>query len=327
MSTNGNGTAVAKRDNLAAYLEEKARYMNAALPKHMTPERLARVALTAISSSPRLLECTKESLALALIEAGQLGLEPNGVMGQAYLVPYYNGKLKRYEAQFQVGYRGLIDLARRSGQITKIEARVVREGDEFLYEYGLQPKLVHRPDPTSQGEMTHVYAIAWLKDAEPIFEVMTREEVERIRRRSKAADSGPWVTDYEAMARKTAVKRLAKYLPLSPEAEAAIEADNRRDAGQIVRITGTGIEVEDTDEPAPSRTDSVREKLQRGAARNPEPETEAIPDAEYAAANLRLPDDDELLPFEADDRAGDLTALAAATERPARAPSAQSEGR
>lgn len=313
MSTNGNGTAVAKRDNLAAYLEEKARYMNAALPKHMTPERLARVALTAISSSPRLLECTKESLALALIEAGQLGLEPNGVMGQAYLVPYYNGKLKRYEAQFQVGYRGLIDLARRSGQITKIEARVVRESDEFLYEYGLRPQLVHRPDPTSQGEMTHVYAIAWLRDADPIFEVMTREEVERIRRRSKAAESGPWVTDYEAMARKTVVKRLAKYLPLSPEAEAAIEADNRRDAGQIVRITGTGIEVEDTEEQAPTQTESVRQKLQRRAGSEAEPEPVHDHDP-FEEADYEVVDGDH---------AGDLTSL---MSEPA-APSAIREGR
>lgn len=313
MSTNGNGTAVAKRDNLAAYLEEKARYMNAALPKHMTPERLARVAITAISSNPRLLECTRESLALALIEAGQLGLEPHGVMGQAYLVPYYNGKTKRYEAQFQVGYRGLIDLARRSGQITKIEARVVREGDEFLYEYGLRPQLVHRPDPTSQGEMTHVYAIAWLKEGEPIFEVMTRDQVEAIRRRSKAADSGPWVTDYEAMARKTAVKRLAKYLPLSPEAEAAIEADNRRDVGQIVRITDAGLEVEDTEEQAPTQTESVRQKLRRRAASESEPEPvhdhEPFEEGDYVVGD--------------DDYAGDLTSLMSE----AAAPSAIREGR
>lgn len=313
MSTNGNGTAVTKRDNLAAYLESKVKYMNAALPKHLTPERLARVAITAISSNPRLLECTRESLALALIEAGQLGLEPHGVMGQAYLVPYHNGRLKRYEAQFQIGYRGLIELARRSGDVTKIEARVVREGDEFLYEYGLQPKLVHRPDPTSQGEMTHVYAIAWLKDAEPIFEVMTREEVERIRRRSKAAGSGPWVTDYEAMARKTAVKRLAKYLPLSPEAEAAIEADNRRDVGQIVRITDAGLEVEDVEEQAPTQTESVRQKLQRRAASEPEPEPVHDPD----------PFEDAVYEVEGDDVSGDLTSLMGEPQ----APSAIREGR
>lgn len=312
MSTT-NGTAVAKRDNLAAYLESKVQYMNAALPKHLTPERLARVAITAISSNPRLLECTKESLALALIEAGQLGLEPNGVMGQAYLVPYHNGRLKRYEAQFQIGYRGLIELARRSGDVTKIEARVVREGDDFLYEYGLQPKLVHRPDPSGKGEITHVYAIAWLRGSDPIFEVMTREEVEAIRRRSKAADSGPWVTDYEAMARKTVVKRLAKYLPLSPEAEAAIEADNRRDVGQIVRITDAGLEVEDTEEQAPTQTESVREKLQRRAASEAEPEPvhdhDPFEDADYEV--------------EDDDHAGDLASL---MSEPA-APSAIREGR
>ncbi len=312
MSTT-NGTAVAKRDNLAAYLEEKARYMNAALPKHLTPERLARVALTAISSNPRLLECTRESLALALIEAGQLGLEPNGVMGQAYLVPYFNGKTKKYEAQFQVGYRGLIDLARRSGEVAKIEARVVREGDHFEYEYGLTPKLVHRPDPSGNGEITHVYAIAWLRDADPIFEVMTRDQVEAIRRRSKAADSGPWVTDYEAMARKTVVKRLCKYLPLSPEAEAAIEADNRRDVGQIVRITDAGLEVEDTEEQAPTQTESVRQKLQRRALSESEPEPvhdpEPVEEADYEV--------------EDDDVSGDLTALMGEPQ----APSAIREGR
>lgn len=310
---NGNGTAVAKRDNLAAYLESKVQYMNAALPKHLTPERLARVAITAISSNPRLLECTRESLALALIEAGQLGLEPNGVMGQAYLVPYFNGKTKKYEAQFQVGYRGLIDLARRSGEIAKIEARAVREGDEFSYEYGLRPSLVHRPDPTTQGEITHVYAIAWLRDAEPIFEVMTREQVEAIRRRSKAADSGPWVTDYESMARKTVVKRLAKYLPLSPEAEAVVEADNRRDVGQIVRITDGGLEVEDTEEQAPTQTESVRQKLQRRAGSKAEPDSvhdhEPVEEADHEV--------------EDDDHAGDLTSL---MSEPA-APSAIREGR
>jgi len=308
-----NGTAVAKRDNLAAYLESKVQYMNAALPKHLTPERLARVALTAISSNPRLLECTRESLALALIEAGQLGLEPSGVMGQAYLVPYYNGKTKRYEAQFQIGYRGLIDLARRSGEVTKIEARAVREGDEFSYEYGLRPNLVHRPDPTSQGDITHVYAIAWLKEGEPIFEVMTREEVERIRRRSKAAESGPWVTDYEAMARKTVVKRLAKYLPLSPEAEAAIEADNRRDVGQIVRITDAGLEVEDAEEQAPTQTETVRQKLRRRAVSGAEPEPVHDPEP-FEEADHEAEDGDH---------AGDLTAL---ISEPA-APSAIREGR
>src|SRR5690606_21449268 len=150
------------------------------------------------------------------------------------------------------------------------------EGDEFVYEYGLRPQLVHRPDPTGQGEMTHVYAIAWLRDADPIFEVMTREEVERIRKRSKAADNGPWVTDYEAMARKTVVKRLCKYLPLSPEAEAAIEADNRRDVGQIVRITDGGLEVADTEEQAPTQTESVRQKLQQRALSGAGPEPEPV---------------------------------------------------
>lgn len=257
-------TAIARTDTLrtiSQYLEKAAPRMNASLPRHLTADRLIRVAITAISKNPRLMECTQESLLLALMEAGQLGLEPNGVMGQAYLVPYFNKKIGGYEAQFQPGYRGLIDLARRSGEIQKIEAHVVREGETFSYSRGLTPDLTHVPSLDAAAPMTHVYAIAWFTNGvQPTFEVMTRAQVEAIRKRSKSANEGPWVTDYEPMARKTVVKQLSKWLPLSPEAEAVIEADNHRDIGEFVRITPVGIEVQDPP-PAISRADEVRAHL------------------------------------------------------------------
>lgn len=342
----GTGTDLVIVQNLktaGAFLEKAKGRLAQVIAKNIDPERLIRVAQLAMSQNPRLLECTAESLLVSLMECGQLGLEPNGVLGDAYLIPYKNGRLSRemgrpvYEAQFQIGYRGLVKLVRRSGEIGVVEAVEVYEGDAFEFERGLRPILRHRPAPASErGELTHAYAIARYRDGSgEQFEVMDRDQIEMIRRRSKSAEDGPWITDYPMMARKTVVKRLTKMLPMEAAAAAAIERDNLADIGRFVPLSHVhpsfrdvgALPSGDEEEPRPTRTDSVREKLQRRAARDPETETEAIPDAEYAAANLRLPDDDELLPFEADDRAGDLTALAAATERPARAPSAQSEGR
>ena len=103
-----------------------------ALPKHLEPERLARIALTEIRKNPKLLECSRESLLGAVMTAAQLGLEP-GVLGHAYLIPYWNNKTKSYEVQFQIGYKGLLDVVRRSGEITSISAHCVYENDEFEF--------------------------------------------------------------------------------------------------------------------------------------------------------------------------------------------------
>lgn len=191
------------------------------LPKHLTPERVCRVALNTFNRTPALAKCDMVSVFQAVQQAAELGLEPGGALSQCYLLPYGD------KCQLIVSYKGLIELARRSGEILSIEARVIHEHDEYDVEFGLHSDIKHRPclkgDP---GELVMVYAIARLKDGTIQTEVMTRADVESIRRRSRSGKSGPWVTDYEEMARKTVVRRLCKYLPISTEKYAlAMEAD------------------------------------------------------------------------------------------------------
>ncbi len=202
-----------------------------ALPKNLDPDRLLRIALTEIRRTPKLAECSQASLLGALFQCAQLGLEIGGSLGQAYLVPY--GR----EVQFQLGYRGMIDLAMRSGRVASIEARAVFIGDEFHCTFGLHSDLQHTPDWNNEDrndpkKLTFVYAVAHLTDSErPQFVVMSRAEIEAIRKRSKSGSSGPWVTDYEAMALAKVTKRLFKWLPVSIEMARAVAADDAADAG------------------------------------------------------------------------------------------------
>ncbi len=210
--------------------------MALALPKHVTAERLARVALTEVRKNPALALCDQTSFLGALMTCAQLGLEPGGPLGHAYLIPFENRKKGVMEVQFIVGYRGMIELARRSGQIVSIEARPVYEGDTFEVTLGLHSNLRHVPDfdnpnRVQPDKLRFVYAVAKLKDGGVQFEVMSRREVEAVRAQSRAGSSGPWVTHFEAMALKTVVRRLFKWLPISVELAAAIDADERADLG------------------------------------------------------------------------------------------------
>lgn len=197
------------------------------MPRHLSADRLVRVTLAAINRNPDLLACTHTSLLASVMTAAQLGLEPTGVLGSAYLVPYNvkikgkDGEKDRWEKQAQLipGYRGLIDLARRSGQIESIEAHPVFSNERFRCHYGLDPTLEHEPawegDP---GPFKAVYAIAKLKDGGKQVEVMTKAQVDKIMLGSQSGGKwGPWKDHYEEMARKTVVRRIAKYLPLTPE--------------------------------------------------------------------------------------------------------------
>lgn len=190
-----------------------------ALPKHITPERMIRVATTALQRTPKLLTCEARSIVAAVVQASEMGLEPNTPLSHGWLIPYWNSNTKRQEAQFQVGYRGLIELARRSGEIASISAEVVKANDHFEIEWGTDRKLVHRPpvDFNNRGDKLGVYAVVVFKDGTKDFEFMTADQVEAIRKRSKSPDSGPWVTDTEEMWRKTPIRKLSKRLPLSTE--------------------------------------------------------------------------------------------------------------
>lgn len=220
------------RSALQDLLTQMQPQIKAALPKHITPERIIRVAITAVSRNPKLLECEKSTLLGSIIQASQLGLEMDGALGHAYLVPFRNNKTNRMECQMIPGYKGYIDLARRSDRVKSLMAQIVCEGDEFEYEYGIHEQLRHVPAKENRGSMIYVYAYATFTNGGYAFVVLTKSDVDKSRARSKAAQSGPWVTDFEAMARKTAVRRLSTWLPLSVEFAKTVALDEKATAGQ-----------------------------------------------------------------------------------------------
>lgn len=202
--------------------------LGAALPEIMTPERFVRLTLTAMSKNPKLYDCTQGSLIGAIFMAAQLGLEPNTPLGQAYLIPYWNNRYKCYECQFQVGYKGMITLAYRSGKVTDIWAADVRENDEFRYELGLNPILEHKPVLKDRGDVIAYYAVWHTKDGGHGFAVMSREDIlEHKNRFSKADQAGfsPWSTNFDEMAKKTVLKKALKYAPMAAEFARAMASD------------------------------------------------------------------------------------------------------
>lgn len=210
-----------KKDNsMVGLIRRMEPQIRKALPSVITPERFTRIVLTALSSNPKLQACTPMSFMGAMMQAAQLGVEPNTPLGQAYLIPYGG------VCQFQLGYKGLIDLAYRSGEVSSIQAHAVHENDTFTYEYGLEPKLRHVPAQTDRGPVTFYYAVLKLKNGGVGFEVMSREDVEKFAmKKSKAYRNGPWQTDFDEMAKKTVLKKVLKYAPLKTEFARAVASD------------------------------------------------------------------------------------------------------
>jgi recombinase, phage recT family len=213
--TSGNTGTMVKKENKSKtifdVIQAGAKQFATALPKHVNSERFVRIAITTIRQNPKLAQCNQESLLGALMVSAQLGLEP-GVLGQCYLIPY--GR----ECQFQIGYKGMIELLRRSGQLKDIYAYSVYENDEFEMTYGLNRDLKHKPNLQNKGNFIGCYCVAVLKDDARAFEYMTKEEIEAHGKKfSKTYGNGPWKTDFEAMAHKTVVKKMLKWLPVSVE--------------------------------------------------------------------------------------------------------------
>jgi recombination protein RecT len=233
-----------KYENIRTLLEKAKPQIALALPKHLSADRMLRISMTSIRRTPALLSCTRQSLAGAIIQAAQLGLEPDGVLGHAYLVPYKD------VCTLIVGYKGLIDLARRSGQLSTIFARVVYSNDQFEYAYGLTERLEHIPSNAKDpGEMKFAYAVATLKDGSRQFECMSKREIEAIRDRSPAGKSGPWVTDTAEMWKKTVLRRLCKMLPASVEMARAVALDEHADLGLPQQLEDV-VDAEIVDKPA-----------------------------------------------------------------------------
>ena len=228
-----NLPAVQKVADIRSLLEKSRRQLEMALPKHLTADRLLRVAMTSIQRTPKLMECTSQSLLACVMVCAQLGLEPDQFLGQAYLVPFKDNKKGVTICTLIPGYRGYIALARRSGEVQSISSQVVYEKDHFELSYGIEDKLVHRPHiDGDRGKPIGAFVVFKYKDGGYSFDFMSTEDIEKIRKRSKAATDGPWVTDWAEMAKKTVIKRHVKLAPLSVEFQRSVALEERANLGE-----------------------------------------------------------------------------------------------
>jgi recombination protein RecT len=250
-------TAVAKADNLPAekpkvtlrqILEAKRDDVARALPAaaNMNPERLLTIAHTLVTANPQLGECTGPSLLGALMTTAQLGLEP-GPLQHVYFIPRWSKAAQAKEVNFQIGYKGMVELARRAG--VQIRTREVYANDEFRIEYGLEDRIVHTPTLRDRGDVIGYYLVATWRDGAYVL-WMNKDDVDKIRRRSDSSDRGPWVTDYDAMARKTLVRRAfaSNSIPTTKELAQAVNVDEtvRRElTAEAIDITPEERRVEE----------------------------------------------------------------------------------
>jgi len=212
-------TQLAKTNDLRSIItsDKMKQQFAAALPHHLTPDRFCRIALTALTRTPKLADCTQESLMRCLLDLSAYGIEPDG--RRAHLIPYGN------QCTLILDWKGLAELAMRSGIIAKLHADIVCENDVF--EYNMGEVVQHKIDFRSpRGAMYAAYAMAVTKDGPVFVAVLNKDEIDGIRKRSKSGNSGPWQTDYNEMAKKTAFRRLAKWLPLSAEFRDAVDKDD-----------------------------------------------------------------------------------------------------
>lgn len=266
-----------------ALLESKIDAIRAVASKALDATQLIKMVGLAASRNPRIAQCTPMSVLNAVMTCAELNLYPSATLGTAYFVPYQNRKNRDkpvYECQLIVGYRGMCTLARRSGEIVSIQAEVVREGDEFELEYGLSPIFRHKPKGDTSKPVLKVWALAMLKGGGHQMVVMSRDEIEAVRDRSRAANDGPWVTDPVEMAKKTAIRRLCKLLPLTPEVENSLGTIDRSEVDLDLPDMGTA-EEEKADGEAPAAEtkpagDALADKI-RAKKGKAEPTPEPIP--------------------------------------------------
>jgi recombination protein RecT len=245
---------VTVENTVQSMIERQKGEIARALPRLMDPDRFARILVTECKANRQLLKCEPLSLMAAVMKAASLGVEP-GPLGHSYLVPFRNKKTNRTEVQFILGYKGVIDLARRSGKVSSIYAEVVYDGDEFDYCLGLKRDLTHKRSPDAdRSHITHAYAVAHYVDGGYDFVVLDEFDIDARRNRSQAKDSGPWKTDRPAMSKKSAIHALKPFLPLTVEAAIAIASDERTfDFGD----DGDVIDIPSFDDDEPSNPDAI----------------------------------------------------------------------
>lgn len=267
---------------LKAHLGLMQAAITSVLPKHMTAERLTKVVLSCTARTPKLLECSLPSIGIAVMQAAELGLELGGLLGEAYLVPY--GK----EAQCIIGYQGLLKLARQSGEIASVMSRVVYGGENVRFDFATNTVT----DELTMQEMANrdshddnvmgVYCVITLKSGERVLEVMTRDDIDAVRARSKASGSGPWVTDFAMMCRKTVLRRVAHYIPKSSEKfAAALEREIERD-----------LAIDVTDASAAAASSGIADEVMRRAQSMGTQDDAPVTVVPTGAAPPREPGDD-----------------------------------
>lgn len=261
--------------NIATFrsiIENKRTAFAEVAPKFFSVDRLLKIAVLAAQRESKLLNCTTASLLVSLIQAAELGLEPGSSLGHAYLIPY------KQTATLIIGYRGLIALARRSGEIESLSAQVVYSGDNFSCQFGTEPKIVHEPKLDGDaGAPIAVYAVARLKGGVIQAEVMTVSQIEAIRNSTPNGKGSTWTDHWDEMARKTVIRRLAKYLPLTIELSNAIQYDEMAARGERVPMNAgilDGVdgadeyikEAEQANEPPAENPDEKIALVKRAAA-------------------------------------------------------------
>ena len=247
-----------------------------ALPRAMNADRFLRIVLTQLRRIQNLSQCTSQSFFGCVIEAAQVGLEP-GVLGQCWILPYYNTKKKVYEAQLVVGYRGLVQLAYRSQLVRAIWAREVYDGDRFVWEEGLLRRLEHTPGSSDHdpARITHTYAVVETASGGIVHDVMTRKDVDAVRARAKAKDYGPWATDFAEMAKKTVLRRLLKVAPQSVELQRVLDSEEKSERGEQndygLEAAGA-LAVAEDQTPQVEQGSSEEPVADQSAEQKPEPE-------------------------------------------------------
>jgi len=266
-------------DRFKQELAMRESHLRSLLPQAMTVDKFQGIVVAAVADNMDLLECDRGSLLKACLSAAELGLSLNKSMGEADILKVWDGRLKKNVAQFRPRYKGLMKLAMQSGEVMKIESRLVHENDVFEVEEGLDARIVHKHGLSDRGAMVGAYCVWKLKNGQTQFEVMNKEQILAIRDRSSAKTKdgnvvGPWKTDEAEMWRKTVVRRASKYMPLSTEAQRAVAVDNQAE-GVIEgdEYKGREVDITDFDEvpAAEVQVQSLEEKLAAKTTAAPRP--------------------------------------------------------
>lgn len=253
------------KSSLRALLEKSKPSFAAVLPRHLTPDRLLKLAMAAVSKDTKLLTCTQTSILQAVMTSAELGLEPNTPLGLGYILPFRNAQTGQNEATFIVGFKGLVRLAYQSGEVESWYAETIYERDRYLVRLGSEPRLDHEPCMSGdRGGPVAFYSVVKFKgSAERAFLIMTKADIEKIRARSKQPNGPAWSGSYDEMAKKTVMRRHSKVLPLSEEKIThALQTQATAEAGEVVDFDLVEVlEAAPAPTPAPSATATLKDKL------------------------------------------------------------------